>query len=79
MYLLNLLVFEGIGRGFDVFKEYIKDNGTDSIICQELPGPTTYIRVLRRGFKPRVTGKEAFKLHPLVQERYYALLEPDID
>lgn len=48
LYLLNLLVFEGIGRGFDVFKEYIKENGSDSIICKELPGPTTYIRLLRR-------------------------------
>ncbi|MEM1171837.1 MAG: caspase family protein [Cyanobacteria bacterium P01_H01_bin.35] len=48
LYLLNLLAFEGIGRGFDVFKEYIKENGSDSILCRELPGPTTYIRVLRR-------------------------------
>ncbi|GGA43996.1 caspase family protein [Okeania sp. KiyG1] len=46
-YLLNL-AFEGIGRGFDIFKEYIKENGSDSIICRELPGPTTYIRLLRR-------------------------------
>ncbi|NEQ35181.1 MAG: hypothetical protein F6K40_02185 [Okeania sp. SIO3I5] len=56
LYLLNLLVFEGIGRGFDVFKEYIKDNGSDSIICQELPGPTTYIRVLRRAKNQQLTS-----------------------
>ncbi len=48
MYLVHLLVFEGIGRGFDLFKQYIKDNGSDSITYQELPGPTTYIRLLRR-------------------------------
>lgn len=48
LYLLNLLVFEGMGRGFDIFQEYIKENGSDSILCKELPGPTIYIRVLRR-------------------------------
>ena len=53
LYLLNLLVFEGIGRGFDVLKEYIRENDSDSIICRELPGPTTYIRVLRRAKKIR--------------------------
>ncbi|MGB3509845.1 MAG: tetratricopeptide repeat protein [Microcoleaceae cyanobacterium] len=56
LYLLNLLVFEGIGRGFDVFKEYIKENGPDSIICKELPGPTTYIRVLRRANRTIIQG-----------------------
>ncbi len=55
LYLLNLLVFEGIGRGFDIFKEYIKDNGSDSIICQELPGHTTYIRVFRRAKNQQLT------------------------
>ncbi|NEP81128.1 MAG: tetratricopeptide repeat protein [Okeania sp. SIO3B3] len=56
LYLLNLLVFEGIGRGFDVFKEYIQENGSDSIICKELPGPTTYIRVLRRANRKVIQG-----------------------
>ena len=70
-YLLNLLVFEGIGRGFDIFKQYIKDNGSDSITCSELPGPTTYIRVLRRNkdinninFLLTSPGGETKKLNP---------------
>ncbi|MCL2924454.1 MAG: caspase family protein, partial [Trichodesmium sp. MAG_R04] len=55
-YLVKLLVFEGIGRGFDILKEYIKKNGSDSIIYKELPGPTTYIRVLRRAKKIEVSA-----------------------
>lgn len=47
-YLSKLLVFEGIGRGFDIFKQYIKENGSDSITCKELSGSTTLIRLLRR-------------------------------
>lgn len=41
--------FEGIGRGFEIFKKYIKQNGPDSIICKELAGPTVRIRVRRPG------------------------------
>jgi len=47
-YLANLLVFEGIGRGFDVFKQYLIQNINNSITCTELPGSITLIRVLRR-------------------------------
>ena len=49
LYLLRLLAFEGIGRGFDIFKQYLKDNGSESITYTELPGPNILIRVLRRG------------------------------
>ena len=49
-YLTKLRVFEGIGRGFDVFKQYIKDNGRYSLICQELDNPPAVcIRVPHRG------------------------------
>jgi len=50
LYLRNVKgkPFEGIGRGFEVFKRYIKKNGRDSIVCEELPGPAVRIRVLRR-------------------------------
>ncbi|MDY7004255.1 MAG: caspase family protein [Cyanobacteriota bacterium] len=67
LYLVNLLVFEGIGRGFDVFKEYIKENDSDSILSKELSGPTTYIRVLSRAKNQRLiyslksAGIEVFK------------------
>jgi tetratricopeptide (TPR) repeat protein len=47
-YLANLLAFEGIGRGFDVFKQYLRRNGNESIAYDELPGAITVIRVLRR-------------------------------
>ena len=50
-YLAKLLVFEGIGRGFEIFRRYIAKKGSDSIMCKELPGPTTYIRVLRQIYK----------------------------
>jgi len=47
-YLSNLLAFEGIGRGFEIFKKYIEKNGLESIVHIELPGPTTLIRILRK-------------------------------
>lgn len=47
-YLSRLLVFEGIGRGFDIFKEYIKTHGNDSITCSELVKSITCISLLRR-------------------------------
>ena len=50
-YLSNLLVFEGIGRGFEIFKKYIQENGENSIVHKELPGSITYICVLRGCFK----------------------------
>ncbi|MCK4791080.1 MAG: caspase family protein, partial [Desulfobacteraceae bacterium] len=45
---LSAKPFEGIGRGFEVFKKYIKENGRDSISYEELPGPTARVRVSRR-------------------------------
>jgi tetratricopeptide (TPR) repeat protein len=47
-YQSHLLAFEGIGRGFSIIKDYIKQNGLDSITCSELDGPFTCIRVRRR-------------------------------
>jgi tetratricopeptide (TPR) repeat protein len=49
MYLTNLLVYEGIGRGFSIFKEYIEKNGLNSLTCQEQTGMIC-IRLLRRSF-----------------------------
>jgi len=49
MYLTNLLVYEGIGRGFSIFKEYIEKNGSNSLTCQEQTGMIC-IRLLRRLF-----------------------------
>jgi predicted HTH transcriptional regulator len=50
LYLSNLLVYEGIGRGFYIFRRYIEENGTDSLTCQETSNQVT-IRLLRRGRK----------------------------
>lgn len=47
-YQSRLLVFEGIGRGFDLFKQYLKENGEGSISCELLPGAITLVSVLRR-------------------------------
>ena len=47
-FLANLVVFEGIGRGFVIFRQYLEENGDDSIICHELPGPITLIRICFR-------------------------------
>ena len=47
-YLSKLYGIEGIGRGFAVFRNYIKENGKESITCKMEIGPRTCIRVLRR-------------------------------
>ena len=52
-YMANLRVFEGIGRGFKVFKQYLEENGSYSLTGTELPGQTTDIHLLcgrRSGF-----------------------------
>jgi len=46
-YLAQLLVFEGIGRGFRIIHNYITEHGKESIKFKELPGPTTSVRILR--------------------------------
>ena len=47
-YLAHLLYFEEMGMGFSTFRQYITLYGPDSIIYEELPGPTTCIRVKRQ-------------------------------
>jgi tetratricopeptide (TPR) repeat protein len=47
LYLSNLLVFEGVGRGFSVVRRYLEEEGADSIKCEELPGPAICVRVRR--------------------------------
>ncbi len=51
--LRMLKVFEGIGRGFKIFKKYIDENGSDSITCIEsnIQEPTICIRIQRTGFQ----------------------------
>ncbi|NEQ46958.1 MAG: NACHT domain-containing protein [Leptolyngbya sp. SIOISBB] len=50
-YITNLLLFEGIGHGFDIFRQYIRENGSDSLTCMVLPGPFTCVQVRRRSIK----------------------------
>jgi len=57
-YLKRLLKFEGIGQGFSTFKEYLRENGEDSIICETLPGPTICVRVIRAKKRKMVLGKQ---------------------
>ena len=47
LYLTRLVRFEGVGRGFRIFRQFIFRNGRDSMTCQTLPGPTVLIRVRR--------------------------------
>jgi hypothetical protein len=47
-YFLTIqLAFEGIGRGFRIFREYIKQNGKDAISFERCPGPATRVRIRR--------------------------------
>lgn len=47
-YLSNLLTFEGIGRGFSLIRNYLKENGPESIIHKELVGKVTQIIIKRK-------------------------------
>jgi tetratricopeptide (TPR) repeat protein len=46
-YLTSLIVYEGIGRGSEVFRKYIEDNGSDSLTCKETSNIVS-VRLLRR-------------------------------
>lgn len=47
-YFLTIqLAFEGIGRGFRIFREYIKQNGRDAISFEKCPGPAIRVRIRR--------------------------------
>jgi tetratricopeptide (TPR) repeat protein len=47
-YYLNIqLNFEGIGRGFSVFRNFIEQNGEQAIRCEFAPGPTVKVRIQR--------------------------------
>ncbi|GJD22637.1 hypothetical protein RIVM261_075930 [Rivularia sp. IAM M-261] len=41
------LLYEGIGRGFDIFKKYVEENGIDSLTCKQESG-IICVRLLRR-------------------------------
>ncbi|MCI5183996.1 MAG: hypothetical protein D3921_16005, partial [Candidatus Electrothrix sp. AW1] len=55
-YLANLVVFEGIGRGFRIIHNYITEHGKESIKFKELPGLTTSVRILRPREQDLVQG-----------------------
>ncbi|NET55588.1 MAG: hypothetical protein F6K47_05280 [Symploca sp. SIO2E6] len=58
LYLTNLLVYEGVGRGFSVFKRYIEENGPDSLTCKEESG-NVCVRLLRHTVSQKfVEGEE---------------------
>jgi len=56
LYLRNLLVFEGRGRGFSIVKRYLDEHGPESIKFQELYGTTTVITVFLHKL---IVGKNA--------------------
>ena len=59
LYLTNLLVYEGVGRGFSIFKRYIEENGSDSLTCQEEPG-LVCIRLLRRSVSQELVEEDNY-------------------
>ncbi|MEO0769102.1 MAG: caspase family protein, partial [Cyanobacteria bacterium J06649_4] len=60
-YITHLLLFEGIGHGFDVFRQYITENGSDSLTCMVLPGPFTCIRAKRRSVEDLLPKSLSFE------------------
>jgi hypothetical protein len=55
-YLTRLLALEGIGRGFNLFRDYIAKNGKKALECERLANPATVtIRVKRP--KSKVTPR----------------------
>jgi hypothetical protein len=47
-YLTKLLALEGVGRGFNLFREYISKNGKKALVCDRSANPLTVtIRVKR--------------------------------
>ncbi|NCR42635.1 MAG: tetratricopeptide repeat protein, partial [Microcystis aeruginosa W13-11] len=47
-YLSQLSGYEGIGQGFTLFKEYIENNGLESLTCKKLQGEYICVSLLRR-------------------------------
>ena len=47
-YLSQLSGYEGIGQGFTLFKQYIENNGLDSLTCKKLRGEYICVSLLRR-------------------------------
>ncbi len=48
LYLSQLSGYEGIGQGFTLFKEYIENNGLESLTCKKLQGEYICVSLLRR-------------------------------
>jgi len=47
-YLSQLSGYEGIGQGFTLFKQYMENNGLDSLTCKKLRGEYICVSLLRR-------------------------------
>jgi hypothetical protein len=62
LYLTRLLAFEGVGRGFSVFRDYVARNGSDAMTCDVLPGPTIRVRVLRPQFGTASTTQPSVRI-----------------
>jgi SAM-dependent methyltransferase len=46
-YLTHQLSFEGIGRGFAVFRQFIEEHGPDALVCELRAGPSVAVRIAR--------------------------------
>ncbi len=57
-YLTVQLSFEGIGRGFSVYRKFIKEHGKQAISCDVGPGPTVKVRIQRPQNFDTVTAAE---------------------
>ena len=63
-------ICEQIGRGFEIIREYIKNNGPEFVLHDVLAGPTTCIRIkrpIRHEFSATKLQSNQFPLPSLVQ------------
>ena len=65
LYLNTQLAFEGIGRGFLVFRKFLEERGEAALICETRAGPTVAVRVVRLRGQSDVESK--FEQHYLAQ------------
>jgi hypothetical protein len=56
LYAQDHQVCEKIGRGFEVIRKYVDENGAGSVTCTCLEGPTTLVRIRRWQQRQRSAG-----------------------